>query len=56
MSCYPEPRSHIKDKVEIVLDLSNLATKKELHHATGVDRSDLAAKTILLLWKLKLTN
>ena len=38
------------------LDLSKYATKKELDHATGVDTSDLAAKKIILLWKLKLTN
>ena len=37
-------QSHIRDKVKIVLDLSNYATKKELHHATGADRSDFAAK------------
>ena len=28
MSYYLEPDSHIKDKVEVVLDLSNYATKK----------------------------
>ena len=44
MSFYPEPDSHIKDKVKVVLDLSNYATKKELDHATGVDTCDLAAK------------
>ena len=44
MSYYPEPDSHIGDKVKVVLDLSNHATKKELDHATGVDTSDLAAK------------
>ena len=44
MSYYPEPDSHIRGKVKAVLDLSNCATKKELDHATGVDRSDLAAK------------
>ena len=44
MSFYPEPDSHIRDKVKIVLDLSNYATKKELDHATGVDTSDLDAK------------
>ena len=43
MSYYPEPDSHIWDKIK-VLDLSNYATKKELDHATGVDISDLAAK------------
>ena len=35
MCYYPEPDSHIRDKVERVLDLSNYATKKAL---------DLAAK------------
>ena len=49
MSYYPEPDSHIGDKVKVVLDLSNDATKKELCHAAGVDTSDLAAKMISLL-------
>ena len=53
---YKSPDSRIRDKVTVVLDLSNFATKKELHHATGVDTSDLAAKKFLLPWKLKLTN
>ena len=44
MSHDPEPGSHIRDKVKVVLDLSKDATKKELDHATGVDASDLAAK------------
>ena len=48
MSYYPESDSHIKDKVKLVLDLPNYATKKELDHAAGVDTSDLAAKNILL--------
>ena len=43
MSYYPETDSHIRDKVKVVLDLSNCTTKKELDHATGVDTSDLAA-------------
>ena len=36
--------SHIRNKVKVVLDLKNYASKKELGHATGVDTSDLAAK------------
>ena len=44
MSYYPEPDSRIRDKVKLVLNLSNYATKKELDHATGLDTSDLAAK------------
>ena len=49
MSYYPEPDSHIRDKVKVALDLSNYATKIELEHATGIDRSDLVAKKISLL-------
>ena len=28
MSYYPEPDTHIRDKVKVVLDFSNYATKK----------------------------
>ena len=44
MSYYPQTGRHIRDKVNVVLDLSNYTTKKELDHATGVDTSDLTAK------------
>ena len=44
MSYYPEPNSHIIEKVKVVLDLSNYATKKESIHAIGFETSDLAAK------------
>ena len=40
MSYYPEPDSHIRDKVKAVLDLSNYTIRKELDHATGLDTSD----------------
>ena len=56
MCYYPEQDSDIRDKVKVISGLSNYATKKELGHLTDVDTSDLAAKKILLLWKLKLTN
>ena len=56
MIYYPEPDSHIRDKVKVVLDWSNCATKKELECATAFDTSDLAAKKILWLWMLKLTK
>ena len=36
-----------RDKVKVVLDFSNNATKKELEHATGIDTCDLAAKKII---------
>ena len=48
LSYYQEPDSHIRDKVKVVLDLTNYATKK-IEHALGVDTSNLAAKKILLL-------
>ena len=51
MSYYPEPDSHIRDKVKVVLDLSNYATKKKSGHATGVDMSDLAAKNYFVALK-----
>ena len=44
MSYYPEPNSHIRDKVKVVLVLSNYATKKELERATCIDTSHLAVK------------
>ena len=36
MSYYPKPKSHIREKVKVVLDLSNYATKKELEHAKDI--------------------
>ena len=53
MSYYPEPDSDIRDKIKVVLDLSNYATKKELDHATGVDTSDLAAKIDFIALKVE---
>ena len=44
MSFYQEPDIHTRNKVKVVLDLTNYVTKKELDHTTGVDTSDLAAK------------
>ena len=44
MSYYPEPDSHIKDKVKVVIDLSNYATKKEVEGATDIEGSNLATK------------
>ena len=48
MSYYSEPDSHIKEKVKVVLDLSNYTTKNELQHVTDFDTSDLAAKKDLI--------
>ena len=49
MSYYLEPNSHIRDKIQVALDLSNRATKKKLDLATGIDTADLGAENILLL-------
>ena len=40
MSYYQEPDDHIRYQVKALLDLTNYATKKELHHAADVDTSD----------------
>ena len=44
MSYYPEPDSRIRDKVKLVLDLSNYASKKELERTTDIDTFDVVAK------------
>ena len=51
MGYYPEPDSHIRGKVNVVLNLSNCATKKELEHATGIDTSDLDAENDFIALK-----
>ena len=51
MGNYPEPDSHINNKVKVALDLSNYTTKKELNDATGVDTSNLAAKREFIAFK-----
>ena len=62
MSYDSEPNSHIRDKVKVVLDLSNYATKKELEHTAGIDKSDAVAKRDFIALKAdkldinKLTN
>ena len=53
MSYYPEPDSHVSDKVKVVLDLSNCATKKEFDYATGVNTSDLAVNFFFFFFALK---
>ena len=51
MSYYPEPGSHIRHKVKVVLYLSNYFTKEELEHAAVIDTFDLAAKKYLFALK-----
>ena len=56
MSFYPEPDSHVRDKVKVVLDFSKYATKKALEHATGVDKSKLAAKSDFITLKAEVNK
>ena len=56
MSYYPEPDSHLRDKVNVVLDLPNYATKKELEHATGIGTSDLAAQKKFIALNSEIDN
>ena len=56
MSYYQKPDSYIRDKVKVVLDLSNYTPKNKLKHPTGTDTPDLAATNIVILLKLTLTN
>ena len=53
MSYYPEPDSHISNKVKVISDMSNFATKKELEDATGVDKSSLAAERDFIALKIE---
>ena len=55
--CWVNYKCVIIQNQTVILEIkSNCATKKKLGHATDVDTSNLAAKKISLLWKLKLTN
>ena len=49
LSSYPEPDSHIRDKIKVVLDLWNY----ELDYAKDIDTSDLAAKKDFIALKAK---
>lgn len=56
ISYYPEPDSHIMDKVKDELDLSSYSSKIELDDATAVDTSNLAAKRVFLQRIKKVVN
>ena len=49
MNYYPEPDSHMRNKVNIVLYLSNYPTEKK--DATDVDTSNLATKRCFIALK-----
>ena len=54
MNYYPEQDGSIRDKVKVVLNLSNYATEKEIDHATGVNTFDLAAKKDFIYLKAEI--
>ena len=64
MSYFPEPDSHIRVKVKVVLDFSNQVTEKKLGYATGIDTFDSTTKKGFIALKaevdkldiIKLTN
>ena len=52
MSYYPEPHIHIKDKVKVVLDLSNYAKFCHiilLKHTTGIDTVPVELKKLSII-------
>ena len=64
MSYFPEPDSHIRVKVKVVLDFSNQVTEKKLEYATVIDTFDSTTKKGFIALKaevdkldiIKLTN
>ena len=55
MRHYPEPDSHIRDKVKVILDSSNYTSKKKKDHATGIiNTSVLDAKKDFIVLKAEI--
>ena len=53
MSYYPEPDSHTRDKVKLMLDCQFVLLKKQLNDDSGVDTSNLAAKSGFIVLKVE---
>lgn len=53
MKYYPEPDIHIRDKVKVLLELTNDTTTKELKKNRGIDTSNLNAKKDFIASKAK---
>ena len=51
MSCFPEPHTHSKSKIEGELDLANYVTKSDLKNSAGVDTFEFAKKVDLVSLK-----
>ena len=56
MQCFPKPYKNSGRKINVASHLSNYATKADLKEATGVDRSNLAAKPDLASVKAEVGN
>ena len=52
---YPEANSILRNNAKVLLDMLNYATKKELDHTIGVDRSNLAAASDFITLKVLTT-
>ena len=53
MSYFPLPDIHIREKLKVLLSLSNYATKKELEHATGIEISILPDEKKVIVLKVE---
>ena len=51
--CFPKPWKPLAGDINVKLDLPNYSTKADLKGATGVDSSNLAAKSDLASLKAK---
>ena len=47
MSYFPEPYTHRKSKITVILDQSNYATKSDLKNVAGVHTLEFSKKTEL---------
>ena len=56
MSYYRKLDSHIRDKIKVVLDLSNYATKNDLERTTSIETSDLNAKKDFIALKAEVNK
>ena len=56
MIYYLEPDSHIRNKVKVLLNLSNYDAKKESEHTTGIDTSDLVVKKDFIALKAEVAK
>ena len=50
---FPKPYEAFGRDINVSVDLSNYATKKDIKNITHVDTSSFALKTNLVIWRLK---